>query len=402
MSLQPAIAPAGLPKSTVREPAEETHPVRAGAATILMLAAWIGLIAGFLDLGLMAIKRRVIDGDFYRLGERLRLDDPVGGHDSGVGAGDRARLDRPDTRGSRPPGSGRGASLVRRLPRHEREAAPGSVGVAALVRWARRAVRPGWSAAADWRSSRLVRRTVPLLAGAVCDDHAGDDRRSCLVGASGGRRLAPAARRRPECAADRLGYGPRRQSEPPRLRATRRRPTSSGWPAAACDSTWRSRRPHGPCRRTRSLFTGRWPHELGVDWKSPLRDDVPTLAEYLAAHGYDTAGFAANLDYCSRETGLARGFAHYEDYPIDLYEALHPLCRPWATGSTSLDWACILGMLLEKFSGRCVSDADPRSREHAKNAAAVDSGIPGLALPAAGAPPPVLRLPELQRCPLTV
>ena len=26
--------------------------------------------------------------------------------------------------------------------------------------------------------------------------------------------------------------------------------------------------------------------------------------------------FVANLDYCSRETGLSRGFAHYEDYPI--------------------------------------------------------------------------------------
>ena len=24
----------------------------------------------------------------------------------------------------------------------------------------------------------------------------------------------------------------------------------------------------------------------------------------------------ANLDYCSRETGLSRGFAHYEDYPL--------------------------------------------------------------------------------------
>ena len=81
-----------------------------------------------------------------------------------------------------------------------------------------------------------------------------------------------------------------------------------------------------------SLFTGRWPHELGVDWKSPLKDGTPTLAEYLGAHGYDTAGFVANLDYCSRETGLARGFAHYEDYPIELYDAFTPLRRPWAAG----------------------------------------------------------------------
>src|SRR5262249_22791331 len=70
-----------------------------------------------------------------------------------------------------------------------------------------------------------------------------------------------------------------------------------------------------------SVFTGRWPHELGVDWKSPLRDDVPTLAEYLSSRGYDTAGFAANVDYCSRETGLGRGMVHYEDFPLDVYDA---------------------------------------------------------------------------------
>ena len=73
-----------------------------------------------------------------------------------------------------------------------------------------------------------------------------------------------------------------------------------------------------------SLFTGRWPHELRVDWTVPLGNDFPTLAEYLGAQGYDTAGFAANVDYCSRETGLARGFVHYEDYPINLHEAAGP------------------------------------------------------------------------------
>jgi len=38
------------------------------------------------------------------------------------------------------------------------------------------------------------------------------------------------------------------------------------------------------------------------------------VAEVLAEHGYATAGFAANLHYVSREYGLARGFAWYEDY----------------------------------------------------------------------------------------
>ena len=42
----------------------------------------------------------------------------------------------------------------------------------------------------------------------------------------------------------------------------------------------------------------------------------PTLAEFLAARGYLTAGFAANTHWCSYESGMNRGFVHYEDYPL--------------------------------------------------------------------------------------
>jgi arylsulfatase A-like enzyme len=66
-----------------------------------------------------------------------------------------------------------------------------------------------------------------------------------------------------------------------------------------------------------SMFTGRLPHELGVKWLTPLASTAPTLAEYLGAAGYATAGFAANELYCSYETGLSRGFTHYEDYFLD-------------------------------------------------------------------------------------
>ncbi len=65
-----------------------------------------------------------------------------------------------------------------------------------------------------------------------------------------------------------------------------------------------------------SMFTGRWPHELGVKWMTPLQSDFTTLAEYLGAHGYATAGFAANTLFCSYETGIDRGFTHYEDYEL--------------------------------------------------------------------------------------
>jgi arylsulfatase A-like enzyme len=67
-----------------------------------------------------------------------------------------------------------------------------------------------------------------------------------------------------------------------------------------------------------SLFTGRWPHELSIGWDRPLDATYPTLAEELRARGYSTAGFVANTTYCSYETGLARGFTHYEDYDVTL------------------------------------------------------------------------------------
>jgi arylsulfatase A-like enzyme len=119
-----------------------------------------------------------------------------------------------------------------------------------------------------------------------------------------------------------------------------------------------------------SLFTGKWPHQLDVGWKSPLRDKVPTLAEYLASQGYDTAGFVANLEYCTRETGLARGFAHYEDFPFDVFDIFNRY-----VGLTSrleiTSWALSFDWLLEKCLGHWY-DLTPHSREHVKNAAAVN------------------------------
>jgi arylsulfatase A-like enzyme len=75
-----------------------------------------------------------------------------------------------------------------------------------------------------------------------------------------------------------------------------------------------------------SFFTGRWPHELGDQWLTPLRHQFPTLAEYLGSNGYATAGFVANTLYCSYETGLDRGFTHYDDYVL---EGLEPLRTAW-------------------------------------------------------------------------
>lgn len=63
-----------------------------------------------------------------------------------------------------------------------------------------------------------------------------------------------------------------------------------------------------------TMFTGRLPHELTASWMTPMDERYPTLAELLVDRGYLTAGFAANTLYCTRETGLTRGFAHWRDY----------------------------------------------------------------------------------------
>jgi arylsulfatase A-like enzyme len=73
-----------------------------------------------------------------------------------------------------------------------------------------------------------------------------------------------------------------------------------------------------------SMFSGRWSHELGVEWMTALRNNFPTLAEEIGSRGYATSGFAANIGYCSYDTGLNRGFTHFEDYWAD-FEHFVPL-----------------------------------------------------------------------------
>jgi arylsulfatase A-like enzyme len=63
-----------------------------------------------------------------------------------------------------------------------------------------------------------------------------------------------------------------------------------------------------------TMFTGRWLHELSVGWLTPLDRTRPTLAEFLGDRGYATAGFVANTWYCAADSGLARGFTHYQDF----------------------------------------------------------------------------------------
>lgn len=67
-----------------------------------------------------------------------------------------------------------------------------------------------------------------------------------------------------------------------------------------------------------SMFTGQWADRLSADFHVPLDDEWPTVAEAFTKRGYATTAFVANWTYGKRIAGLGRGFAHYDDERIDL------------------------------------------------------------------------------------
>lgn len=70
------------------------------------------------------------------------------------------------------------------------------------------------------------------------------------------------------------------------------------------------------------MFTGWYPSALSADWDAALDRRRTTVAEVFRAQGYETAGFAANYFYASWESGLTRGFVHYEDYLVTFKQVL--------------------------------------------------------------------------------
>lgn len=71
-----------------------------------------------------------------------------------------------------------------------------------------------------------------------------------------------------------------------------------------------------------SMVTGLYPTSLSADWLVPLDDRHPVLAEALQERGYSTGVFTGNLDYLTRETGLGRGFLHFDDFRSSVGEML--------------------------------------------------------------------------------
>ena len=120
---------------------------------MLLLAVWIGLIAGFLDFGLLVVNKRLDDRDFYRLGGDFAWIIPMGVTVLVLvpGIADRP-LSRERARRARPRGSGRRAALFRRVPRRVRAGFLCMFGHRCSYAVASPRNRSGWCALAVWRS----------------------------------------------------------------------------------------------------------------------------------------------------------------------------------------------------------------------------------------------------------
>ncbi len=99
-----------------------------------------------------------------------------------------------------------------------------------------------------------------------------------------------------------------------------------------------------------SMFTGRWPREIAVNFLTPLGSDQPTLAEVLGSRGYLTGGFVGNYIYASRESGLDRGFSLYKDYAADLGGLL--TSSAWGAGLLNSTTVRLRTGHLKWFGGR--------------------------------------------------
>ena len=245
------------------------------------MAVWIGLTAGFLDLGLMILRKRLSDDDFYRLGDHFRWIIPAG-------VGVMVLL------------PGMAIALLTCL-RRGRSGLGVVVGLLAFVGFldlncaaplrvlggtllVRRACRPVRLVSRRPPRAIPVARSpyhCPLLVGAVL---------AIMLMTFGGKAWSEyrAVAALPPPPADPTnvllivwdtvragnlslhGYG-RRTS--PNLERLAERGVRFDQAFATAPWTLPS---HG------SMFTGRWPHELTADWLSPLDESHPTLAEYLS------------------------------------------------------------------------------------------------------------------------
>jgi arylsulfatase A-like enzyme len=351
-------------------PAARPPLLYVGPGAVILIGTWMGLIAGFCDVGLLIINKRLINRDFYRLGGDFPWIIPSG---VTVLVLVPALLIawfawvRGSVRLGVPVGLLSFVGFLDVCARLRLEMWAAAIIGGGLAIQSIRFVRPRRA-----EFLRLVRRTVGVLVAIlVATVITTIGRRvwseyrqiSAVPSAAAGAQNVLLIVWDTVRAANTSLYGYHRATTPNLKRLASR---GVRFDLAFATSSW-------TLPSHASLLTSRWPHELGVGWKSPVRNGMPTLAEYLASHGYDTAGFAANLDYCSHETGLARGFAHYEDFPLSVVDTF---TRHIALGRRIdvSSWAAALDLFVERLTRRWYNLV-PRSREHAKSADAINGAF---------------------------
>jgi arylsulfatase A-like enzyme len=340
-----------------------------GAGAVILVGTWVGLIAGFGDVGILVINKRFIFRDFYHLGADFPWIVPAGVMVMVLVPALLIALFA-KVRGSVRLGVPvLLLSLVGFLDLSSRLRLELWASLIISIAMAVQSVRLVRSRQAGFL--RLVRWTVGLLiailVGTMFVTHGGrvwsEYRQQANLPAAAGAQNVLLIVWDTVRAANTSLHGYRRPTTPNLLRLASR---GVRFDRAFAASSWTL-----PSHAT--MLTGRWPHELRVGWKTPVRDGVPTLAGYLASHGYATAGFVANLDYCSRETGLARGFAHYEDFSLSVLDTFNRYIALGRRIGNSL-WTSTIDEWVERKTGHWY-DLIPRSKEHLKNADAINDSF---------------------------
>ena len=280
-------------------------------ASLWILSAWCGLVAGLVEVGTIVLRKQVFDPDhLYKISRHFVWLIPLSNLCvfSTLGARLRRRRDLAATR-----------SLAARAARvRPRDAARPAGGLPAVYGLA-------WAVVALGVAARLVPRlerhgAAPAIRAASLPAAV------AIVAISGGwlwlgDRVEQGREGRGPCpppgspnvllivmdsvAAGHLGLHGYERATSTTLGEVAERGIRFESARAACSWTL-------PSHAT--MFTGRWMHELSVGWLTPLDASRPTLAEYLGDRGYATAGFVANLYYCAADSGLGRGFTHYRDF----------------------------------------------------------------------------------------
>lgn len=107
-----------------------------------------------------------------------------------------------------------------------------------------------------------------------------------------------------------------------------------------------------------SLFTGLPVGQLSSRWRRQLDGTHRTLAEVLRDRGYRTAGVVANYWFACPETGLARGFTHYECHVVTGRQVLRSTTLFQTHMGEHLVQARSIGAVLRRFD-RSISRCRP-------------------------------------------